>query len=1608
MEQQLQAILRGSTATSAEITRLSRSLKTSGEGAAAFASNLGLSVKETANAVTKFRQLEKAGFDNASAFQLMQKETGITAEQFGKLTEGLSSAQVQLDKYKEAQKASASASSAQILALQQLNQSAGNLAKTLVGFVGTATNEFIAYQDALTALDAKLPETIDELGFLEDAIIDVALTTSQSPESAVKAADALVALGASAQEAADRVGTVAKLTDALRTVGATTETAAKAIQLGTSIFEDFGETAESVGDKIAYISDTSAVASSTGLDEFLQLFSKAGGISAQLGINLDELLANFAQLRDAGQAPEVAATSLKSLLSTTLANREELEKLGITIFNVGADGKESFVGLQNLFQQIGERGTTTTEIVDLFGKIGVASAVELSESYDQVAGKIDSLGNSVGALQEKSDAINSSLRGQITLLQGSFQTALTQLGEISGDFVEPVVKQVLKLVNAFIESDPIVKKFVAGIVGIGTVLSGATFALTSYILAIKALQAAKIGLAVETIASTIAIQANTVAQGLNKTVTWEGAKAFVASGIAAASSAVSVTTLSAAFGKLNAALLAVGPALAVLGVGIVGITAGNEIAKTVNELKELNTEVEALGKGSAAQVESVNKVSIGLRDVTAEINSLREKGLDVSDELLDKQKQYIRLGKDSVTDIESEIEARKQVIAAIESGNKGQLDGLGLGKLNKGQQEAILNALNLQVAELNISKGVLERQIDAAGGVKTEVEGTADAQNEVNDELENSVVLANELKETLSRIALDSTNAQAEAYAKFGDNKEALEKRLTEIERSELQQRLKEQVAYLEELKNETFDSEEEKKSAILEAETEIASIRLAINKSSAEERQEQQDAELKAKEEAEKAFVEAAKERIETEKALRKAAYDEEVRQIEALKNAAEVAANERIDAQEAILESLDDQSTAIENQRSLLELQLDTQQTISSARISQLDNEINALGNASKLIDAINSKELDKEELLTAQNELRRLGLDAQSSESEILDVIKQKTIEKSDAEKKALEDRQEGERALLELNQEQERIELQRSLTQARIAEIEAQSLVVQASINAKGEERLLNYYKIQVAAAKAAGASDAELIALEGQVLAQADALALAESQIPLAQTAADLAGQQVDDAERAVEAGEKLFDAQNKNLDAAQAAELAAFNAAENTERVNDALGGAAGGANATADGLERAASAASTTANEIERAVSATESLSKLQGKSVGKPGDLGYVEGFNKRAKEAEEALRDLPGLKIVTTTGEKTKYFVGDKEVSLNEYNAEIQAREDLRKLAGRKIVGQVSAPLSPSDDSYASLKDTVESLERFQQNSRNLISSIGKTTMVKTPKGFNREIDEAIAKSPAGVALAKWEEELRNFFTNYKKESLTLTDELLAEEITRIEKSRDEARKKLMSDNSQRTQDEVEEFTRKWDILTQINNDRLAEKQRQEAAAARASANEEAAIRREIQDIQQKQLTADQIAAEKDLLEFRINNEKTLSEFQLEKLRQRIAALKEVEAINDRIAKQQQLIEGVRLANLPGRALGGPVVPGQAYIVGERRPELFVPRVPGTIVPRVPQASGSGSLARVEALLTQLVARPLPVVNAPATFINQPNPLQTQIELLQGQMRAARSAI
>ena len=105
------------------------------------------------------------------------------------------------------------------------------------------------------------------------------------------------------------------------------------------------------------------------------------------------------------------------------------------------------------------------------------------------------------------------------------------------------------------------------------------------------------------------------------------------------------------------------------------------------------------------------------------------------------------------------------------------------------------------------------------------------------------------------------------------------------------------------------------------------------------------------------------------------------------------------------------------------------------------------------------------------------------------------------------------------------------------------------------------------------------------------------------------------------------------------------------------------------------------------------------------------------------------------------------------------------------------------------------------------------------------------------------------------------------------------------------------------------------------------------------------------------------------------------------------------------RQTLSGSVFGAALQARAEGGPVVAGKPYLVGERGPELFVPRASGQILPATTTSAltMAGVEQRLEAILSGIEKRP--PVNAPATYqiVNDANPIQTMAELSAARLRA-----
>jgi TP901 family phage tail tape measure protein len=1262
----LNKILSSANATSGSIAALSRTLNTSANSAAAFANKLGLSASQSNSAIARYRELKSAGASNINIYKALNNELGFSATQYKQLVVSLKEVDRQTDIYvqslKEQQEAqdkankeaaeSQQASAAQILALQQVQQFAQKAATALGQTVGRATSEFISYDDALTSVSAKSGLAKDQLGFLEEAARQVALTTSQSPSSAIRAADSLIALGASAEDASERLATTAQLADALRTVGATIEQSAKVVQLGVGTFEKFGITAEQVGNKVALLSDTTAAASTTGLDEFLQLFSKAGGLSAQLGMSIDELLAAFGELRDAGQAPEVAATALKGLLSTSLASRKKLEELGLTVFEVGESGKEEFVGLASLMQQIADRSLSTTQIVEIFGKTGVAAAVALSEGYQDVNARIEQLGGTTTELADKSAAINSSIQGQITLLQGSIQTAFVEIGRSVGQFTGPAVNFTTQLVNAFIAAPPAIKQVAGALLGVGAAISSATVAVIGYALAFKAFQAADViktlkdsgraflEIANSALISKAATQANTVATKLASLATKEytvqmGVNALAEKGRALASrigvmatkAKVAVTNL--AIGAtiketLTTAASTIATKAKSLATKISAVVTGQYTiaelrAAAANKASAVSKQFNAAATKTLAT--SVGRLTVLLgglaaagltalaltkvfNAITGEARKTRQATNELSDAIdgyslsvgqsLPKQKTFLDSFVGVLGNVQNALKRFPILGAAVDRYTQSLLrakavqEGIAFNELSQEasrttqafedlrttnqlgtaqaadllpileQQLAALQAVNEVGADESVinTKRITIKQtreqiaaIKAAQGAQEQanaeaIEGTV----ELSDALQGTIGSYNELTSSYNELtsALESVTADKvrqvnEDLKLSADDREAA---IAQVEA----QSAKDRIAILEGLIAERqalsgLSEEDEKKRVeeLAKFESEIADIRLKAS-----------EKEAKRRDEIEKA-------RIEKEKALRQAALDKDLENIETLKQAEELRVQATVNARKDLLEALDDETDAIQNQLKLLDIESSTQQAITDARIQQLGDEVSQLESAKGLIEQIKEGELNRTQLLTAQQELNRLGLSTRSSEADVIDMITKKREEQRQVELQALQERQAQEQKVLELQQAQERIELRRQEIQANIAAIEAQSLATQGLLTLESDKRLLAFKKQELAAAQREGASESELISLRGQVDAQESKIALSEAQLPLLQQGADLAAQQVQDARDAQAESEQIFQAQQEQLQTTQGIQTEQQIRQDQQERVQDNL-----------------------------------------------------------------------------------------------------------------------------------------------------------------------------------------------------------------------------------------------------------------------------------------------------------------------------------------------------------------------------------------------------------------------------------------------------------------
>ena len=321
---------------------------------------------------------------------------------------------------------------------QQLTQVGFAALNTTLSTVGntikSAIGEFERFELALVSFDAKSTASQEQIKAIGDQAKELAAVTSQSPAGVAELATALLTLGATADDVEKNLKGITFLADVL---GEDPVLTGQVVQTGINIFGEFGETADSLSDKLNFLINNTAAGATGGLSEFFQLFADVGGIVGATGASFDELAATFAVLRNGGASASIAATGIKTALlalsAPTSAANEDLKKLGISAFD--ADG--NFRGFEQVLLDASEALKTASQQEQIqfaekvFGREGApAFLTALKEANGSLGELIQGLKTDAdGSLAESLETINGALIRQVGILEGSIDSGLTDLGE---------------------------------------------------------------------------------------------------------------------------------------------------------------------------------------------------------------------------------------------------------------------------------------------------------------------------------------------------------------------------------------------------------------------------------------------------------------------------------------------------------------------------------------------------------------------------------------------------------------------------------------------------------------------------------------------------------------------------------------------------------------------------------------------------------------------------------------------------------------------------------------------------------------------------------------------------------------------------------------------------------------------------------------------------------------------------------------------------------------------------------------------------------------------------------------------------------------------------
>jgi TP901 family phage tail tape measure protein len=317
-----------------------------------------------------------------------------------------------------------------------------------VAIAGVSIRSFADFDLQMKKVKAISGATADEFDLLKNKARELGANTSFTAVQAGEAFESLARMGVTVKEQMKMTNGVLALAEGQMI---SLSKSAEIVNTTLITFQKQGINATNVVDML-----TTASNNSNNSVETLAGALKAGGVVAsEAGVSMNETIAVFMKMAEAGKKSEEAGTALRNILINMISPNTDAKNafssLGIEIFN--SEGK-----MRNFFDIINEMKTgfkgLTQEQADNY-----AIAIAGRENYTAFKALMSETGTALEQYKAKLDEATGSAKKQIDEMQGLsknwdiFESTVSETGLIIGGFLESDGNDILKwatdLVNLF-------------------------------------------------------------------------------------------------------------------------------------------------------------------------------------------------------------------------------------------------------------------------------------------------------------------------------------------------------------------------------------------------------------------------------------------------------------------------------------------------------------------------------------------------------------------------------------------------------------------------------------------------------------------------------------------------------------------------------------------------------------------------------------------------------------------------------------------------------------------------------------------------------------------------------------------------------------------------------------------------------------------------------------------------------------------------------------------------------------------------------------------------------------------------------------------------------